>query len=122
MSIDLKLIGNKIRKERILLDLTLEELAEILDLSPSYMGLIERGQRGVSIETLYKLSTTLNVTTDYLLSPADEKACDTRLSCNVLYQKILTHIKKYNTKELKFLLEFIELKNKHDSQFLKRGL
>ncbi len=120
MEIDYKSIGKKIRKERIIRNLTLEQLAEILDLSPSYMGLIERGQRGISIETLYKLAIAFDVTTDYLISSDDdEDISEDIFSCNVLYQKILAHIKKYSTEELKFLLEFIELKNKHDSQSSK---
>lgn len=120
MEIDYRSIGKKIRKERVIRNLTLEQLAEILDLSPSYMGLIERGQRGISIETLYKLAVTFNVTTDYLIaSDDDEDTFDDTFSYNVLYQKILAHIKKYSIEELKFLLEFIELKNKHDNQSFK---
>ncbi|MEW9122207.1 MAG: helix-turn-helix transcriptional regulator [Thermotaleaceae bacterium] len=116
MPINYKSIGQKIRKERTMHHLTLEKLAEILDLSPSYMGLIERGQRGISIETLYKLAKIFNVTTDYLLSMNDSrKTNNDNLSDEVTYQKIIEQIKQYSHKELELLLEFLQLKNKYDS-------
>ncbi len=43
--LDLRAIGNKIRLEREMLNLSREKLAEITELSPFYIGQIERGER-----------------------------------------------------------------------------
>lgn len=64
---DYKLIGNKVREARLKYGLTQEKLAELVGISDSYMGLIERGERILSVETLVKLSLALGVSTDWLL-------------------------------------------------------
>ncbi len=66
--IDYKLIGSRVREERIKYNLTQEKLAENVGISASYMGLLERGDRILSVETLVKLSVALGVTTDSLLA------------------------------------------------------
>jgi transcriptional regulator with XRE-family HTH domain len=65
--LDLKGIGQKIRLEREMLNLSRENLAEIVELSPFYIGQIERGERKMSLDTLAKLVDTFNVSVDYLL-------------------------------------------------------
>lgn len=65
--INLKEIGYRIRKEREKLDLSREIFAEIVDLSPYYIGQIERGERNMSLTTLNKISDALNISIDYLL-------------------------------------------------------
>ncbi|HCJ56810.1 MAG TPA: XRE family transcriptional regulator, partial [Clostridiaceae bacterium] len=50
--VDNKGIGERIRKEREKLALTREKLAEIIDLSPLYIGQLERGERQMSLNTL----------------------------------------------------------------------
>lgn len=64
---DYKSLGKRIREERIKLKLTQEQLAESIDISNSYMGQIERGERSLTLETLIKLANRLSVTIDYLL-------------------------------------------------------
>lgn len=65
--IDYKLIGNCVREERLKYNLTQEKLAENVGISASYLGLVERGERILSVETLVRLSIALNVSTDTLL-------------------------------------------------------
>ncbi|WP_411679600.1 helix-turn-helix domain-containing protein [Clostridium thailandense] len=64
---DYKSLGKRIREERLKLKLTQEQLAESIDISNSYMGQIERGERSLTLETLIKLANRLSVTVDYLL-------------------------------------------------------
>lgn len=64
---DYKILGSRIREERIRLSLTQETLAEDINISVSYMGQIERGERSLSLDTLVKLTKRLGVTIDYLL-------------------------------------------------------
>lgn len=64
---DNKEIGSRIRKEREKLDLSRNKFAEIIDLSPFYLGQIERGDRSMSLNTLTKISDALKVSIDYIL-------------------------------------------------------
>lgn len=63
--------GNRIRNEREYLGMTREKFAEFLNLSPFYIGQIERGDRGMSLETLIKISDTLKLSIDYILRGED---------------------------------------------------
>ena len=65
--LNLKEIGHRIRLEREMLNLSREKLAEIIELSPFYIGQIERGERRMSLDTLAKFTNTFNVSVDYLL-------------------------------------------------------
>lgn len=60
-------LGKRIREERLKLNLTQEKLAECADISSSYLGQIERGERNVTLDTLLRISNKLNVSIDYLL-------------------------------------------------------
>ena len=57
-------MGKKLRLARTISNLTQEELAEKLSLTPEYVSQIERGISYGSVETLCK---TLNVNADFLL-------------------------------------------------------
>jgi transcriptional regulator with XRE-family HTH domain len=65
--LNLKEVGLRIRLQREKLNLSREKFAEIVSLSPFYIGQIERGDRNMSLETLIKISRTLNLSTDYIL-------------------------------------------------------
>ena len=67
-----KKLGLKIKKLRERRKLTREKLGEMADISDRFMYDIETGQKGISAETLYKLSRALNVTSDYLLFEVEE--------------------------------------------------
>ena len=56
---DFELLGKRIRQERILSRLTLEQLAEKIDKTGNYIGQIERGDRKLSIETLVDIANAL---------------------------------------------------------------
>lgn len=63
-----KRLGERIREERLKLNLTQAQLAEAIDISDTYMGAIERGERSLTLGTLVRLVNRLGVTVDYLLS------------------------------------------------------
>ncbi len=76
--VNLKLdrIGNIIREARINQGLTQEELAELVDVTPAYIGHIERNKRSFSLQTLVRLVTELDIDMNYLFSgdvPTDEE-------------------------------------------------
>ena len=63
----LKILGTKIREERIKKGWTIEQLAESINLSANFLGLVEHSKKSISIENLCKISELLEVTTDSLL-------------------------------------------------------
>ena len=69
---DYKKLGRRIREERQNLGLTQAELAEDIDISDTYMGAIERGERSLTLDTLVRLVNRLGVTVDYMLTDSVE--------------------------------------------------
>ena len=65
---DYRMLGKRIRKERLRLNLTQEQLSEDIEISTAYLGQIERGERSLTLDKLVKLANRLGVTVDYLLS------------------------------------------------------
>lgn len=66
-NMDYKRLGERIREERLKRNLTQAQLAEAVDISDTYMGAIERGERSLTLDTLVRLVNRLGVTVDYLL-------------------------------------------------------
>lgn len=65
---DYKKLGRRIREERKKLNLTQAQLAEEIDISDTYLGAIERGERSLTLDTLVRLVNRLGVTVDYMLA------------------------------------------------------
>jgi transcriptional regulator with XRE-family HTH domain len=68
IKIDYKKLGKRIRDERKKLHLTQSALAKAVEISDTYMGSIERGERSLTLDTLGRLVNRLGVSVDYLLS------------------------------------------------------
>lgn len=66
--IDTSHIGKRLKEERKRLHRTQEEVAEAVELTPAFIGHIERGERSLSLDTLVKLCNYYGVTIDYLLA------------------------------------------------------
>ncbi len=64
---DYKLMGEKIRYYRKRKRLTQEQLAELIDMSPSFVGHIERGSRICSLDTVMRLCEVLEIMPNELL-------------------------------------------------------
>ena len=64
---DRKILGKRIREERMRIGLTQEQVAEYIDVSTTYIGFIERGERSVTLEKLALLAQCFHVTIDSLL-------------------------------------------------------
>lgn len=60
-------MGSRIRRQRELLGYTREQLAEKLDVSTKFCSDIELGVKGISIQTLAKLTDLLNLSADFIL-------------------------------------------------------
>ena len=55
-------IGSRIRKERRIKGLSQSNLAKQLNISPSYLNLIENGRRSITVPLLIKISNKLGLT------------------------------------------------------------
>ena len=64
---DYTALGRRIKEERQKLNMTQERLAEEVNLSTSYIGQIERGERKLTLDSLINITNCLGVTVDYLL-------------------------------------------------------
>ena len=60
-------IGQNIRKYRMLKGFRQEDLAEMANLSVSYFGAVERGEKTPSLETLINIVNALSVSADMVL-------------------------------------------------------
>ena len=69
-------IGARIKAARERVHLTQEQLAEIIDISPTHMSVIERGVKTPKLDTFVRIANALGVSTDALLQdvvvPANE--------------------------------------------------
>ena len=63
-------LGHTVRAERQVRKLTQQELAFEAELSLTYVGEIERGQRMVSVDTLLRVARALDLTAAQLLEKA----------------------------------------------------
>ena len=59
-----ELFGQRLREQRLKQNLTLEQLAEKANLSPNYVGMVERGLKEPGLATILK---ALNISADTLL-------------------------------------------------------
>ena len=85
---DYKKLGMRIREERKKLNLTQAQLAETIDISDTYMGAIERGERSLTLDTLVRLVDRLGVTVDYMLS---DSVSDSTSNIMEQFKQIIDH-------------------------------
>ena len=60
-------IGGRIRRQREFLGYTREHFAELLDVTPKFCSDIELGVKGMSVQTLCRISEVLRLSTDFIL-------------------------------------------------------
>lgn len=68
MSDIVNVTGARIRAYRHAMKLSREALAELADLHPVYIGQLERGEKNMTLRTLAKIATALDVTPEHLLT------------------------------------------------------
>ncbi|NTX08925.1 helix-turn-helix domain-containing protein [Myxococcus sp. CA040A] len=69
----LKSLAKRLRELRKQCGLTQEEFAEAVDLSVSYISMMERAERVPHLETLVSVARALGTTVGALLAPASEQ-------------------------------------------------
>ncbi|MEM6285447.1 MAG: helix-turn-helix transcriptional regulator [Chloroflexota bacterium] len=73
----LRIFGTEVRRRRLAMDLSQEDLAERSGLHRNYIGGIERGERNVSLKNLLRLAAGLSMEPSELLLCLDEIDVDT---------------------------------------------
>lgn len=70
------LFGKRVREHRKAQNITLEQLASEIGVTPNFLGDIERGKKSPSFECLIRIINALNVSADLLLLDSIEPAHD----------------------------------------------
>jgi len=100
---DYELLGRRIRDERLLLRLTIEQLAEKVDKSTNYIGQIERNDGKPSLETVVDIANALGTTVDALLKDsleAEKRDC--------LAQEISALLSSLDDRGKRFILDVVK--------------
>ncbi len=101
-----KIIGSNIRFERQKRNLTIDELSEILNIAPGFLGLIERGQRGTTVKNLCKIANFFSISLDTLItSPLDKRYIvqeETEIDAKV--RTVSTYLSSMDVEELDFFI------------------
>ena len=106
-----KQIGHNIRTRRKKLGLSIEQLSEAIDISVGFLGLVERGDRGLSLNNLFKVSSILGCSIDEL-SGATEYQLDNTPPINIL----IAHTKANkcdNGTDIAFLINIMKHLNEY---------
>ncbi len=104
-----KIIGQRIRSYRTAKKLSQENLAELAGCHPTYIGQIERGEKNATVESIYKITTALNVPLSRLFEKlgGDESNESIALKC---YDFIAAKNKAEQEQLYKMLLEMDKYK------------
>jgi transcriptional regulator with XRE-family HTH domain len=108
--VNYKALGERLRKRRTGRNLSQETVAEKADISVSFYGHIERGERIPSIETLAKITEYLDLDFNYLLIDnvyLKDKALQAELDYIFSYKS--PEQKEYMLNLLKIVSENIEI-------------
>lgn len=117
-----EVIGSNIRFERKKRGLTIDELSDIVDIAPGFLGLIERGQRGTSIKNLCSFSNYFGISLDNLItipSNSNIKVAEN----SALKQKrdtLITYANSMGESELNFAIEFVKGFKKYENKLKGR--
>jgi len=102
-----KIIGENVRRERILRDISMDEFAEMLTLTPGFIGLIERGQRGTTSSTLYKIADIFGASIDSFFEIREDltmSEADGKNKSMAKRQKISSLIFDFTGEELDYVI------------------
>lgn len=109
------IIGKNIREHRRQRRFSVENLAEFLELSESYIGLLERGDRCPSLKIVYKLCDLYGIAPNELLTapgpPSEEAVAEGRDGYNSTKgqrETISTLVRTLNETELEFVIDTIK--------------
>jgi len=104
MNAKLRYVGENVRQARQNKNLTISALAELINVSDSYLGTAERGTSGFSIDIIIRLSKALDISTDSLLL---ENQPETLTATN--QETLSALLTACTSSEIDFLIEYVHL-------------
>ena len=102
----LQQIGTRIRTYRKLARLTQEQLAERADLSPHFLGFVERGQANPSLDSLVRIASALGVQLDELFRFPKEETQEVRERLQEIH-RLLKHRTPQEVRMVKHIIELL---------------
>lgn len=102
------MVGKRIRRQRIIMGLTQEEVAEKIERSYKYYQDIERGICGMSIDTILSIAECLHTSIDYLIFGNNEKNFPT-FNGEEEQQALIDALSNCSIHKKKYALELIKL-------------
>ena len=76
VAMDLRIVGLRIKEAREAKNLTQEDLAALVDLSPTHISVIERGLKAVKLDKFVAIANALDVSADRLLFDVVTRSVD----------------------------------------------
>lgn len=115
---DFKIIGDKVRAKRNALDLTQEEVAQVLDITPAHYSHVENGSRHGGIELYEKIKNFYHMTWDELF----EQSVDPQEEENAKYQ-ILVLVDILSGRKQQLVLDIVKclVNEEHENNTKKRN-
>lgn len=92
-------MGARLKKCRLDLQLTQEEFAELIQMSITYYGRIERGESGLSLEKIYLLYKKFDIDPTYLLTGLSNNT-------NLKYTELLENCPRQKRYDLEQLIKY----------------
>ena len=105
---DPMMVGKRIRRQRIIMGMTQEEVAEKIERSYKYYQDIERGTCGMSINTILSIAECLHTSIDYLIFGNNEKIFPT-FNGEEEQQALIDALSKCSIHKKKYALELIKI-------------
>lgn len=105
--LDLKAIGNNIKKYRKVKGFTQAQLAEMIDISTIHMSHMETGSFSMSLECLIKICDSLDITPDDLLLG------ECKLNSKSATKQLSSIMENLTADERNLIIDFAELLEKN---------
>lgn len=102
MELDLIMVGKRIKQARNMHKLTQAELAERLEVSTSYIGMMERALNNVTLDNLVKLSNILETPVAFFVQDSLIPQKDTDIDT-----KIINELNSLSDSQKEFILDTI---------------
>lgn len=100
-----EIIGERIRLFRVHKSLTQKKLAEITELNEKYLSRVERGSENITLETMIKITSALDISLEELFHGTQQSTKET----NLLINEIISLLQTMTERDHKFFLSMINL-------------
>ena len=103
------IIGNNIRTLREYFGMSMDELAELLGLSTAFIGLVERGNRGIKLENMLRIADIFGATMNDLVQESSVQDISKELTESEIYiSRITIWLNQLSEKELSFVMNVVK--------------